>query len=117
MTKKKECSLDIIYCLSPTISSSTAKMLESGRNWRFRQVVRSERSMLERSFELASSGSIVRDAIVEKRPLLDTVRCFGRPQSSSTATAKTAPFPSCFNVTRAKRGGRRDRLGLLPVCR
>jgi len=83
-------------------------MLKSWRKWPFRRVVLSETAMMELSFEVASSGSIVLSAMVEKgKPLLDTIRCFSQPQSPSTATAKTAPFPgfSTSHAPNAEEGG------------
>jgi len=79
-------------------------MLESGRKTRFRRVVPSVTTMMELSFGSVVSGSIVLDAMVEKdKPLLDTITCFNQPQSPSTATAKTTPFPQFIDVPRLKR--------------
>jgi len=72
--------------LDPLKSSSTTKWLESGRNSHFRLLPPAETSWKKASFALTTSGSIVLQTMAEeKKPLLDTVPCFGQPQSPSSA--------------------------------
>lgn len=64
--------------------------------------------MMERTFELISSESIVLNAMVKKnKPLLDAFPCVSQLQSPSTATAKSVPFSQFSSVPRPQRG-RRD---------
>jgi len=64
---------------------------------------------MEGSLQLATSGSIVLDAMIKNtNPLLDTFYWFSQPQSPLPVAAKTAKIPQLFDVPRPQRGKRRD---------
>jgi len=82
-------------------------------NLAFSLVVPSETIMTERSFELASTGSILLHMMVEKnKPCLDIFHCFSPPQSPSTAATKTEPFYHLLSTSRGLNGRNNGSFGV-----
>jgi len=80
-----------------------------GRKRRFRRDRTAKTTTMLGSFEGPATGSIVLDAMVEKKkPLLGTIYCFSRSQSDFITLANTAGFPHFFDAPKPQQGGRTD---------
>jgi len=118
IVEKKDPSHAAIHCLSLVLSNFITSWLENGRKWRFWRVRPAETRRKDTLFGCTLSGSIVLDAMVEKKkPLLDTVHWFSQPQTNFTTLAKFPRFPCFFDIQEAKGGGRRDLWKSLPAVR
>jgi len=109
MTEMNDTSHAAIHCLNLLLLDFTTLVVQIGRKWRFPRDRTAKTTMMLGSFEGSATGSIVLDAMVEKKkPLLDTIYCFSQSQSDFTTWAKTAGFSHFFDTPKPQQGGRTD---------